>query len=57
VYPVWSSATRVQAAVCGRSEDYCNSQILISGGDPKELGSIHHAMAAWACSNPDVLEN
>jgi hypothetical protein len=33
------------------------SQILISGGDPKELGSIYHAMVAWACSNPDVLEN
>src|SRR5271157_2383138 len=25
--------------------------------DPKEIGSIAHAMVAWGCSNPDVLEN
>jgi hypothetical protein len=44
-------------AVAWKAESYCNSQIFISGGDPKELGSNYHAMVAWACSNPDVLEN
>ena len=29
----------------------------MSGGDPKELGSIYHAMIAWACSNPGILDN
>ena len=34
-----------------------SSQILVSGGDPKELGSIYRAMVAWACSNPGILDN
>jgi ATP-dependent exoDNAse (exonuclease V) beta subunit len=25
--------------------------------DPKELGSIYHAMIAWECSNPGILDN
>ena len=45
------------SAACGPQSTGHASQILISGGDPKELGSIYHAMVAWACSNPDVLEN
>ena len=44
-------------AVSWRAEDYCSSQILVSGGDPKDLGSIYHAMIAWACSNPGILDN
>jgi hypothetical protein len=26
-------------------------------GGPKELGSIYHAIIAWACSNPGVLDD
>ena len=44
-------------AVSWKAEDYCSSLILVSGGDPKDLGSIYHAAVAWACSNPDVLKN
>ena len=32
-------------------------RILVSGGDAKELGSIYHAIVAWAFSNPGILDN
>ena len=51
------TATAAAGAVSWKAEDYCSSQILVSGGDPKELGSIYHAMVAWACSNPGILDN
>ena len=44
-------------AVSWKAENYCSSQILISGGDAKDLGSIYHATVAWACSNPGILDN
>jgi ATP-dependent exoDNAse (exonuclease V) beta subunit len=51
------TATAAAGAVSWKAEDYCGSQILVSGGDAKQLGSIYHAMIAWACSNPGILEN
>jgi len=51
------AATAAAGEVSWKAEDYCSSQILVSGGDPKELGSIYHAMIAWACSNPGILDN
>jgi ATP-dependent helicase/nuclease subunit A len=51
------TATAAAGAVPWNAEDYCGSQILIRGGDAKELGSIYHAMVAWACSNPGILDN
>jgi hypothetical protein len=52
-----TAAASGAGAVSWKAENYCSSQILISGGDPKELGSIYHAMTAWACSNPGILDN
>ena len=46
------AATAAAGEVSWKAEDYCSSQILVSGGDPKELGSMYHTMIAWACSNP-----
>ena len=51
------TAAATGGAVSWKAEDYCSSQILVSGGEPKELGSIYHAMIAWACSNPGILDN
>ncbi|MBE3040655.1 MAG: PD-(D/E)XK nuclease family protein [Chloroflexi bacterium] len=50
-------ATAAAGTVSWNAEGYCGSQILIRGGDAKELGSIYHAMVAWACSNPGILDN
>jgi hypothetical protein len=44
-------------SISWKAEEYCKSQILVSGGEAKVLGSIYHAMVAWACSNPEVLNN
>jgi hypothetical protein len=49
--------TATAGAVSWKAEDYCSSQILVSDRDAKELGSIYHAMTAWAYSNPGVIEN
>jgi hypothetical protein len=51
------TTTAATGAISWRAEDCCSSQILVSGGHPKELGSIYHAMTAWACSDPGILDN
>jgi hypothetical protein len=39
------TATAAAGAVSWKAEDYCSSQILISSGDAKALGSIYHREA------------
>lgn len=45
------------AAVSYKVENYCASPIEVSGGSAKERGSIYHAIVAWNCSNPGIIND